>query len=268
MRLKETNIKSLILFVGIISFMGCSVADLSSPSLIENNRAVSSLETFGRQILGQTNKKMNPQGQWNQFNRWEVRTTDEWYAPFIRAFTPIQQDKQKVQFNFYLKSNEVTLQYLEGREAGNIWGLQDKNIYMIRKGKRIHPTSFTTKLYLRTVKNYFLWPFTLRETAFVAYVQEVLSRQNSYYKVYVSSGGIRTSRENDQYVVWVNKDTQLIDFIEFTLRGLWSSYRGVVEYHDYRPVQGMLVPFEVRLGDRIGDKSYTHRFVVEKVNFE
>jgi len=80
--------------------------------------------------------------------------------------------------------------------------------------------------------------------------------------------GLSTKKANnkeDQYILWVNRQTKQVDYVEFTLRDLLSALHGVVAYKDYRDAGGVKFAYDITLLNSLYGEGYAHHLVVESV---
>ena len=73
----------------------------------------------------------------------------------------------------------------------------------------------------------------------------------------------------DQFIVWINKRTGLIDYLRYTVRDFARFAKGTMQFEDYRDVQGIMVPFKqtvVTNSEPDGD-SVLHQLIFEEVKF-
>ena len=88
-----------------------------------------------------------------------------------------------------------------------------------------------------------------------------------YLISYVTEGPTQALDKYDQYLVYINTKSNRIDYIEFTMRKLMKSYKGVVHYQNYKMVQGILMPFWIGIADKLLHPHFDHYFVLESITF-
>jgi hypothetical protein len=89
----------------------------------------------------------------------------------------------------------------------------------------------------------------------------------AYHLLFATSGAVAASPKHDQYVIYVNKKTYYVDYIDFTLRSLFESYKGTLHYRDFRTVQGLVVPFFIGASDEVKNKDFVHEFLFSEIQF-
>jgi hypothetical protein len=107
----------------------------------------------------------------------------------------------------------------------------------------------------------------LYESPVLLYAGETNLENESYHLLFASSGGVAASPEHDQYVIYINKKTYYVDYIDFTLRSLFESYKGTLHFRDRRNVQGLMVPFFIGVSDESQNKDFVHEFHFSDIQF-
>ncbi len=88
-----------------------------------------------------------------------------------------------------------------------------------------------------------------------------------YWIVYTFEGSVEKLDQHDQYLIYINAQNNRIDYVEFTMRDLMKSYKGVVHYKNHKTVQGILMPFWIGIADSIFQPNFDHYFTVESIEF-
>ena len=260
--------KNSILNVVILIFCaGCALADLR-PQALHSDELPLAAQKQGQEILDASARELGISANWNQVKTWEIEATDVWKNKIFRHLTPIKQPEQKFKMTIDLTQENTKMVFLDGKFKNDVIGIDQSGSYRITKQKRTNRRYGDVLLYLPHVRSYFLWPEVLRTYPLVAYAGEGKMGKEMYDKVFVTKGNILPHFEDNQYIVWVNRQNKRIDYIEFTLRDLLGSLHGVVGYRDYHDVQGMQLPFEVILLDRMDGEKYSHKLVVERMSFQ
>ena len=103
----------------------------------------------------------------------------------------------------------------------------------------------------------------------------------------MSWGSAKPTTEVDQYLLWIDRETLLVQMARYTLREaiqlasgpMATVYRsvaaGTIHYDDYREVGGVMVPFEQtvtlpppELTEYPLEASFFHRLVAKRVRFD
>ncbi|MBZ0167755.1 MAG: hypothetical protein K8I00_13190 [Candidatus Omnitrophica bacterium] len=249
-----------------VLLQGCATVDIRSSNLKQEGMDAALMEK-GRRILAQAVWKQDRAGKWDQFDEWKIVTRDVWRSNLIRRLTPITQADQKLEFLFRLDKTEAQLKYLNGKKAHEVLGIANGQSYVWQGTERVFKKNGRLEGYLAPVRDYFFWPQDLVNSEYIAYDGEVELDGIRYHKIFATNGSFTPSSGENQYIVWINTETLQIDYIEFTLRELLKSYRGVVQYKDYQVIEGIGLPQRIVLKDKLSGQKYSHEFIVEGMEF-
>jgi len=254
----------LLVFAALIMTMGCSIADLSTDN-VKNQDAQPDLREKAITIL---ERSLNARGGYDiykSFDSVRLKGADVWHSNFVRLFTPVTEQEQEFEVIFATAGGTIKYIFLNGKRKGQYIGLENGKTYRATKEKREFTDSSKIRVYLEPLTHYFQWPYKLFESPVLLYAGEENIENESYHLIFASSGGVTASPEHDQYVIYINKKTYHVDYIDFTLRSLFESYKGTLHYGDFRTVQGLVVPFFIGASDEVENKDFVHEFLFSEI---
>lgn len=255
-----------IVYAALVMTMGCSTADLST----DNLRDQDSQPDLREKAIKIYERLLNARGGYNTYKSFEsvrLRGADVWHSSFVRLFTPVTEQEQKFEVVFATKGGEISYIFLNGTRKGQSIGVANGKTYRVVEEKREFSDSSKIRVYLEPLTHYFQWPYKLFESPVLLYAGEDNIENQSYHLIFASSGGVAASPEHDQYVIYVNKKTHYVDYIDFTLRSLFESYKGTLHYRDFRNVQGLVVPFFIGASDAVENEDFVHEFLFSEIQF-
>jgi hypothetical protein len=258
--------KSFFVFTTLIVAMGCSTADLSTNKL-KNPDTQPDLREKAITIF---DKSLNARGGYDTYRSFDsvhLKGTDLWYSSLVRFFTPVTEQEQKFEVLFSTAGDEINYLFLNGKRKGQYIGVKNGKTYRAINQEREFADSSKIRLYLEPLRDYFQWPYKLYESPVLLYAGEKNIDNEAYYLLFASSGGVVASPEHDQYVIYINQQTYHVDYIDFTLRSLFESYKGTLHYRDLRTVQGLMVPFFIGVSDEVENKDFVHQFRFSEMLF-
>ena len=202
----------------------------------------------GRAILAAAIEAHGGQERWKTHGVAAVTMTDEWPNPVFRAvLMPWKQNNQLMRAHYLLGADVSRIEFLEGPSQGEIWGIQNWATYKQKPGE---PVRFVPdgdiKFYLPTMEYFFEMPFRFPSAGIISYAGETVLGGVPYDLVFVSWNSPEPQEDFDQYIVWINRQTKLVDYVRYTVRvkaGFLTAFR---QFQDYRTVQGIQVPFVQR----------------------
>jgi len=158
--------------------------------------------------------------------------------------------------------SEYTL--LNGVDKGQTWGMDNWRSYLLKGGQKEfeHHKSYYEKM---VNSNYwFQFPFRISEAPIIAYGGESTVKGETYDLLYATWGSEDVNREYDQYVLYLNQDTKLIEWLNFTYRGKARFVHVTAQFVDFKSINGIVAPFSHHTtfgspeneGFSLGSKSY------------
>ena len=253
-------------FTTLIMLMGCSTADLSTDN-VRNQDTQPDLRAKAITIF---ERSLNARGGYNTYKSFDsvrLRGADVWHSSFVRFFTPVTEQEQKFEVVFATADSAISYMFLNGKRKGQYIGVENGKTYRVIEEEREFADSSKIRVYLEPLTHYFQWPYKLFESPVLLYAGEENVENESYHLLFASSGGVAASPEHDQYVIYVNKKTHHVDYIDFTLRSLFESYKGTLHYRDFRTVQGLVVPFFIGASDEVKNEDFVHEFLFSEIQF-
>ncbi|MDP3936798.1 MAG: hypothetical protein Q8R92_01525 [Deltaproteobacteria bacterium] len=253
----------------VLMSIGCGFSDIRT----ERVKAGLTQEdaSRGRAILEAAMEKSGGIAAWKAHRTAEATMRDDWPSMFMRPFfMPWPENKAPIRFQFLLGTNASRLEFLEGSRQGEIWGIQNWSTYEQRAGE---PSRFEknadAQFFLPTFQWFFEAPFRLPYADIVTYAGEGSAAGRVYDLVFATWNKPEPQEKIDQYLVWVNQETGLIDFLQYTVRDMMRFARGTMQFTDYRDVQGIKVAFNqtVVLEDEPDGTRILHQVILSDVNF-
>ena len=263
---KKQGGRFLPVFTSMILAIGCSTADLSTNKL-KNPDTQPDLREKAIRIF---EKSLNARGGYSthrSFDSVRLKGNDLWHSSLVRFFTPVTEQEQKFEVLFSTAGDKINYLFLNGQRKGQYIGVENGKTYRAINQEREFADSSKIRLYLEPLRDYFQWPYKLYESPVLLYAGEKNIENEAYYLLFASSGGVAASPEHDQYLIYINQQSYYVDYIDFTLRSLFESYKGTLHYLDLRTVQGLMVPFFIGASDEVENKDFVHEFRLSETQF-
>jgi len=256
----------LLVFTSMILAIGCSTADLSTDK-VKNPDTQPDLREKAIRIFEKSLNERGGYSTYRSFDSVRLKGTDLWHSTLVRFFTPVTEQEQKFEVLFSTAGDEINYLFLNGQRKGQYIGVENGKTYRAINQEREFADSSKIRLYLEPLRDYFQWPYKLYESPVLFYAGEKNIENEAYYVLFASSGGVSASPEHNQYLIYINQQTYYVDYIDFTLRSLFESYKGTLHYRDLRSVQGLMVPFFIGVSDDVENKDFVHEFHISEIQF-
>ncbi len=262
-----------------IFLSGCKMADLSMTTQGPTPQS----EAMARNKIQET---IDRQGfrrmAHHQVYQYTVR--DHWRGVLARMARLWPEVDAHLHFKQNFNTFDSRMTFLNGDRSGDEIGLQSWQLYEKKRDwTSVRELDSKNKsnnyVFALATFHYFIeMPFRLSNAELLRYYGIERLNGNTYDLVFASWHSEKPSPDFDQYILWINADTKLVDYVVYTLRDnknpLTRGMYGSVAFQDYRNVDGFLVPFSmtVMLNDDAvnGKKSldqYFHKMTLDSFAF-
>lgn len=163
---------------------------------------------------------MHGMQKWNRHNNLEIMGIDDWVHWMGRAFiNPFAKAQQKIRLQLLLGTWTSRLEILDAAGVTEVWGIQAWHTYRSQVGQHpVFQADEKISFFLPTFQWWLEFPFRIVSAPIVTALSE--SQDSRFDRVFVTWSSLEPHRELDQYIVYINKGTGLIDRIEYTIRDM------------------------------------------------
>ena len=194
--------------------------------------------------------------------------TDVWEGWAGKLSLPWPENGQRMRMDFLRDTFYGRAQLIGGPSDGEIWGVQAWKAYRTdRAGKTRFRDHEDTLFYIPTYHYFFEFPFRIANAGIVQYAGERTLGGVSYDLVYATWRDADPQLDVDQYIVWIGRESGLIEKAQFTVRDKLRWATGTMHFSDFRQVDGIRIPFDMTVTIDPEDESVLHRMVIESVEF-
>ena len=256
---------SIIIIVFI--FNACSVADIR-PEGFNPNEPES--EQIAKWHLSKMQDAHGGKEAWLNKKYAVYQLRDFWPSWVLRTLVmPWDFSGQKIKITSSLGDDNGRLEFLEGESLGSSWGIQNWATYHKLNNNSVEfIENDKIKFWIPTLKYFAELPFRIHEAPLVRYIGRSFRHEKQYHKIYATWHSLEPNSTYDQYVLWINTQSYLVDYVEYTVRDMMASAKGILFYYDYRDIDGIKVPFGMRvLDDPDDNNSVMHDMVLKSVYY-
>lgn len=231
--------------------------DLRTPYAKEEGKSLVAQQK-GKKLLEQSLKKLDPMLKWQELREQKLQISFQhfWYLKMLPMFlTPVEKSGQKVSIQLKpANEGNIRMNFLDGQREGTSWGLQNNKAYTIdKKGKLVWKNDWSIEFNLPSYRFFFFLPFFLSEAELITYAGEKKLRNHTYDLVYTTWEKWTAHKTADQYLIWINRETMTIDYVQCTSRSVYGRAAVVLHLSDYREVFEIKLPFSLRVHGDIND---------------
>ncbi|MFY0687132.1 MAG: hypothetical protein JXQ90_08210 [Cyclobacteriaceae bacterium] len=233
-------------FIILLSLSSCKLADISNTELDQLDES----EALANQLLVEVVKNQGFD-LLQEHKTYTVRMTDNWPGWIGRMTKIWPEQKSTILFNFSFNTFDGQLIFESGEREGDLIGLQSWNLYHIKKSTPhlFEPNSLEVKhkFGLVTIHYFLELGFRLLNAPYKRYYGKKEKNGKDYDLVFVSWESDKPHPDYDQYVLWINAESGLIDYCIYTIREnknpITRQLHGSIAFRDYRCIDGVKIPF-------------------------
>lgn len=272
------KVLGIFLLVLILCLYNCKIADISKESDLQVSESVRIAEEKLEETVKYHGFEVMQQKKVYSFT-----AIDRW-SGFVGKMAKIWPDAEtRFKFKHNFNTFDGSTQFLSGKREGDLIGVQSWQYYE----KESDTASFTNKdtgekhnsLEFGTVIfHYFLeLPYRLQNAPIKRYYGQEKVKGDTYDRVFASWSSEAPNDNFDQYILYINTDTKLVDYCIYTLRAntnpMTKHKYGSVAFLDYKDIEGFLVPTKMTffLDDGVIQKKsldkYFHQLTIHDFSF-
>lgn len=235
-----------LLFVGAL-LGGCSsgLADIR-PEPLRVAPPTADSEAKGQRLV---REMLDAHGleTWQTFDFVHARAADEWFnALFFALGAPYTENPEHVVVAAYTQRfPSARVEFTGGDNAGQVWVVDGDRIRTKAEGEAVETQrTADDPFFAAFVHNFPLWPnmpFLLASADRATYLDEATWEGRTYDRVLISWGDYAPQADVDQWILWVNRDTRLLERVWFTIRLAGEDQVGGYNLREIRDVQGMKI---------------------------
>ncbi len=257
-----------------IHFTACGIADLRTADIKKETQAADS-ENKARQLLDQAIKTQGFD-QISRYSTYEVIGVDHWKGLLGKMGNVWNWKKDKMAMRFTVGDFDGQVEVLEGKKKGFVAGIQSWDYYEIEEGRYNTEVKDDKRISFALAAYHYYYELALRlqRAPFIRYYGTDKIDGIEMDKILVSWGNKRT-KDYDQYVLWINPESGLIEAVTHTVRDNYMPMTGFLyssaRFTDFRDVEGVMIPFKQTIQlkqPRDNENKYIHQFIIESFRWD
>jgi hypothetical protein len=152
---------------------------------------------------------------------------------------------QRFELTCELGGSDSELLLINGPNKGTKWGVENGESYKLSSTQTkefISKNHYTDKLLYKSY--WFQFPFRIGEAEFISYAGEAVINHVAYDLVYVTWGSEKPNSTYDQYIVYLNKETHLLEWLHFTVREKVAGMAMSAHFDNFKYVDKIILPHD------------------------
>lgn len=254
-----------LLIILTISVSSCKLADLSEGARIDSKNS----DPHITEKLLQRMSSAHGLANWERMGPYEVKIEDTFYGTVNKAISPYEKGHMSGHLSLNYANWDGLLTFEKGQPKGTTWEINHGTYIIQKPKKKANPGNHReVKFWIPTYKYFIEMPKRLQEGTVRALLPEADYNGKTYNRIIFSWNKLSPQKELDQYVIWIDQETDQIALVQYTIREIGKVFSGLAEMHDYRNVEGIMIPFSMRVKPKLDASEYMHRMELKEVKFK
>lgn len=258
----------------LLLISACKTADLRTEYALQNQAEAD--YTKGKRLLEEAYLAMG-YDKFAGVKTYEVKSVFDWKAPWgMMPLNALPGNKNnEIQFRFTPNTFDGQVTFLEGRKEGQTYGHQSWEVYHQKNDDE--PKVKNNKRYgwgLPTYHYVVEAPMRLLQAEIIRYAGEAEFEGKQYDLVYATWGQDAPHKEHDQWLVYINQETKMIDLTEITINDFFlpmpaGMKDGTILVERSLTSQGIYLPnlVTIQLGAPKQQKKHVYTFTLTDYQF-
>ncbi|WP_235295901.1 hypothetical protein [Portibacter marinus] len=259
--------RALVAFILMSILLTSCLKDLRPQAWKDNSAFREAQYQKGKAIL-EKYAQVSGQEQWSDIQSYRIYISDVFFGWRGRMKQPYGQRINQFILDFYAKENSGTLLFLNGKKKGMLWGYNEGNTYTKESvnGPIKDVDSKKIKAWIPFYQRFIEMPFRATAADQIYHMGEEKYGLYNYDKVYTAWKTEESEQKLEQYVLWVNQSTGLVDKFQFSSRNQGAVLTGTVIISEQTVYDGVIIPGMFKVYAREGSRQPLH--IIRPHNFQ
>ncbi|MEL6863860.1 MAG: hypothetical protein AAFP19_05550 [Bacteroidota bacterium] len=233
---------SLLFLIFLLLGYSCKTADLRTEELRQDCSDQKALQLLEEMATA------HQLDRWENIQTYQIHLTDEFYGLFGKMGNPYPKNRADIELTYIPGTFTGQGVFKSGKWKDKLWGIQSWRTYEKGEDDKIQFHKKNKKdieFWLPTYQYFIELPMRIREADVFCYAGERKYKDQVYDVVFASWKTASPQKDLDQYLLWINRETKLLDAVEYTIRDVNKWIKGVLFYEDYREIEGLLIAHQM-----------------------
>ncbi len=254
------RLMGLLLASAVCLSLGCATADLrpEAPPL-------DGAEAQGRALLAGLADAHGGRDAWLRQDVVRATVSDHWKPLMHTVAGPWPSNGTPFEITFVPGKDSGRIHFLEEEEPD--WGLQNWRTYTVEKGGEPEfDDDDRIKFWIPTTSYFIEAPFRLVEATTVYRIEPKVVEGKHYERVFLTWGDDAPRDDVDQYVAWIDPDTNRLAWLQYTIRDYGDWMVGIMAYEELTETGGFVVARKMGTVDEPGGERTLHQYRVHDLD--
>jgi len=202
--------------------------------------------------------------KWDSVSTYTVIFQDEFFGKMGQRSHPFPSNQQEMVLDYIPNSFNGRMSF----DDGMTWGIQSWNTYIRQKsGEPVKKEDKEIEFWVPTYQYFIEFPLRIQSATAVTYAGEKTIDGKLCKGIFASWGIYSPQSDIDQYLIWVDAETFMIQQLEYTIRDKFKFLVGICDYKDYKDFNGIPLPTRMPVGSSMTEGDL-HQMGINGVSFD
>jgi len=197
---------------------------------------------MGQVLLGEMQEAYGGKERWLSYEKASFSQIANWYGDRL-GISGWDTLPQQFEMTSYLGTDNSQVTLLNGPNSGQTWAVKDWKTYRFYPNRKVNIENVKYQHKLIYKNYWFQFPFRISEAPIIYYGGQRKVNGETYDLLYATWGSEKANRSFDQYLLYLDPETKLIEWLHFTLREKVNFLHLTAQFDDFKEVNGIIVPF-------------------------
>lgn len=205
--------------------------------------------------------------------------SDVWKGMMGKMGKPWPEAKSEIEFKYAVGTFCSQALFKNGKRAGAIAGLQSWKYYEQEPNAKLTFMPYDDRVGFGLSAYHYFFEMLDRmvKVPIISYAGEKSFKGNTYDLVFATWHQPEPHMENDQYVLWINRETGMLEYAVYSLRDNYlkmpgyKAFYGSIHFDEYRKIDGIMIPHKQTVflnQPNKNDKRHIHQLIVSDFAFD
>ena len=209
---------------------------------------------------------------------YSYQATDAWKGLMGKIGKPWPDVESLLRFKYAIGTFDGQVVFQSGENDGQVAGQQSWSYYEYRRDTVVFMEANPKISFTLAAYQYFMeLADRLKDAPIIAYAGRKTFKDQLFDLVFVTWQTPKPHRDHDQYILWINHESRLLEYAEFTIRDNFlkmpgvGAFYGSIAYKDFRKINGILIAHEQRVfmnSPNEDQDKYLHKVMIEDFEFD
>lgn len=202
--------------------------------------------------------------KWDSVSTYTVIFQDEFFGTIGQQSHPFPSSQQEMVLDYIPNSFNGRMSF----DDGMTWGVQSWNTYIRQKsGKPVLKEDKDIEFWVPTYQYFIEFPMRIQSATAISAAGEKTINGKLCKGIFASWNDYKPQSDVDQYLIWVDAETHIIQQLEYTVRNQYGFLTGVCDYTAYKDFNDIPLPTIMPVGSNLVD-GHLHQMGINGVSFD